>query len=255
VTLRVPCPDDLSDADRDVFYTTLKESLIRGLQLTLNLTEDEVDGFVVVRQDTRERHIILYEMAEGGTGAVRSLFNPYRLKEIFFRIRELLHEFDKKEGCSSACYECLLSFYNQREHGLLDRTRILPFLQSFENLSIENVRTEEQNTQLSDLLSKCESGLEKKFLNALVANKKRLPDSAQEVLLDPETRSPIARPDFFYKSENLAVFIDGNPHDRDYVQKDDERKRGKLKEVGYRPVTIRYDSFDEDMKKFERMIG
>jgi len=255
VTLRVPCPEDLSDADRDIFYTTLKESLMRGLQLTLNMTEDEIDGFVVVRQDTRERHIILYEMAEGGTGAVKSLFNPYRLKEIFQRIRELLHEFDKKPGCSSSCYECLLSFYNQREHGLLDRNHILPFLQSFETLSIENIRTEELNTQLTDLLSKCESSLEKKFLNILIENKKRLPDSAQEVLLDPETRSPIARPDFFYKSENLAIFIDGNPHDRDYVQKDDERKRSKLKEIGYRPVTIRYDSFDEDMKKFERILG
>ena len=77
----------------------MKESIKRGLQLTLNLTEDEIDGFVVVRQDTRERHIILYEIAEGGNGAVKALFNPYRIKEIAKRVRELLHEFDEKPSC------------------------------------------------------------------------------------------------------------------------------------------------------------
>jgi superfamily II DNA or RNA helicase/ribosomal protein L37AE/L43A len=254
VTLHIPYPENIPEGARDAFYTTLKESIKRGLQLSLNLTEDEIDGFVVVRQDTLERQIILFEIAEGGTGAVKALFNPYRFKEIVQKIRELLHEFDEKPGCSSACYECLLSFYNQREHGLLNRNLILPFIKSFENVSIEKVQTEEQKGHLDEMLSKCESGLEKKFLTTLIDMKIKLPDSGQTVIFDKMNSAPIAKPDFFYRNENLAIFVDGSPHDRDYVQKDDEQKRNKLKELGYRIFSVRHDTFDEDMKKLGRMI-
>jgi len=49
------------------------------------------------------------------------------------------------------------------------------------------------------------------------------PDESQYIVYDSGRR--VAKPDFFHKSRNIAVFIDGPPHDKDYVKKDDEDKR------------------------------
>jgi hypothetical protein len=147
-----------------------------------------------------------------------------------------------------------LSFHNQREHGLLDRNLILPFFKSFETVTVEKIQNDGQQGQLDKLLSACESGLERKFLTSLIDLQIKLPDSGQTTLFDKTTQAPIAKPDFFYNSENLAIFVDGSPHDKDYIQNDDELKRNKLKEQGYRVFAVRYDTFDEDMKKLARMV-
>ena len=36
-------------------------------------------------------------------------------------------------GCNKACYECLLNYYNQRDHEKLDRNLILPTLRLLES--------------------------------------------------------------------------------------------------------------------------
>ena len=48
--------------------------------------------------------------------------------------------------------------------------------------------------------------------------------------------------------------MDGPPHDKDYVKKDDETKRARLKELGYRVHVIKYDSIKEDISKLNKLI-
>jgi very-short-patch-repair endonuclease len=55
----------------------------------------------------------------------------------------------------------------------------------------------------------------------------------------------IAKPDFYYKQQNIALFIDGPPHDEDYVKKDDIEKRNKLKALGYRVFVNHYYNIEE----------
>ena len=127
--IKTPIPHEVEPSKSLDFYTTFKEALIRGMQISLNLEESELDGMVVYEENSDSWEIILYEKAEGGTGAIKALLEPSRFKEIITRSRELLHEFEDI-GCNSACYECLLSFYNQREHALLDRNMVLPIFKA-----------------------------------------------------------------------------------------------------------------------------
>lgn len=114
----IPLPDG---ADAGVFYTTLLHTIQRSLMVAFNLGESELAGFLAPGLiDTTPQRIILYETAIGGSGVLASLAETGRLDTVFHRAVELLHGDNPEEGCEKTCYECLLSFYNQREHALLD---------------------------------------------------------------------------------------------------------------------------------------
>ena len=94
--------------------------------------------------------------------------------------------------------------------------------------------------------------MELKFLEELSNDKLKLPNFTHKIIYDED--APMAKPDFFYERENLAIFIDGPPHERDYVQRDDETKRNKLRELGYRVFAIRYNKWAEDIEGFKKVF-
>jgi len=59
---------------------------------------------------------------------------------LFAKAQELLHERNPEGGCAKVCYECLLSFHNQRHHELLDRLLVLPWPRVLKGLTIERAR-------------------------------------------------------------------------------------------------------------------
>ncbi len=59
---------------------------------------------------------------------------------------------------------------------------------------------------------------------------------------------PIATSDFFY-TPRLLIFVDGSPHYREYVQVADERKRRRLRTLGYRVVAITPEDIDERLQE------
>jgi replicative superfamily II helicase len=251
--LRLPLPENVEPYEAEEFYTSFKEAIIRGMQIALNLDEGEVGGLVVSEENEEKWEIILYEMAQGGTGAIKALLEPYRFEEIVLRARELLHEFDTEPGCNSACYECLLSFYNQREHELLDRNLVLPGLCGMESVRIERVIDMGGERKMQELLLGCDSGFERKVLEELNDRRIMLPDSGQKIIYDGDV--PVAKPDFYYERLNIVLFVDGPPHDKDYIQKDDEIKRMSLREMGYRVFSIRYDEdLEEKFLKLARLV-
>jgi len=149
------------------------------------------------------------------------------------RARELLHEGDPEGGCERACYACLLSFYNQRDHRLLDRTLVLPWLQELEELAVEGQVSEDR---FAALAAQCQSELEREVLAAIRDRGLPLPDEAQKTIYDGD--EPLASVDFFY-APRIVVFVDGSPHYRDYVQAADERKRRRLRGLGYRVTVVK----------------
>ena len=50
---------------------------------------------------------------------------------------------------------------------------------------------------------------------------------------------PIAEADLYYQPK-ICVFIDGPDHDKEHVKLDDERKRSKLKKLGYKVVVVHH---------------
>jgi len=250
-TIKISPPKDIKPSKVEDYYITLKESILQGLQLALNLEESEVDGFIVKEQtDSSKYDIILYETAEGGTGAIKSLTDARGLGSVVTKARELLHDKDPQAGCGKACYECLLNYYNQREHERLDRNLALPTLKKLETVEVTSQTPSNQQDKLEELLKTCDSELERTVLKKITAEGLPLPDKGQQIIYDGDVR--IAKPDFYYKKEKITLFVDGPTHDEDYVKKDDEDKRKKLKALGYRVYVVHHANLDEGMGKLRR---
>jgi len=252
VTIKIPPPESLDSSRIEDYYTTLKESFVQGMQISLNLDESEVDGLVVKEQaDPSKYDIVLYETAEGGTGAIKALIDPHGLESVAARARELLHEKDEEGGCSKACYECLLNYYNQREHKKLDRNIVLPTLKRIEKVEVARHALSHPNERM-EVLKTCDSELERSILKRIEKEGLPLPDEGQRIIYDGDIR--IAKSDFYYKKHNITLFVDGPAHDQDYVRRDDEDKRKKLRALGYRVYVIHHTNVDEGIAKLRKAL-
>jgi Lhr-like helicase len=117
---------------------TLQHALLRGIELTFQLEEGETATEPVPSRDRRNA-ILVYEATEGGAGVLSRLVQePSKLAEIARAALELMHyknieaaiaardpkllETDHEAHCVLGCYRCLLSYYNQPDHELIDRT-------------------------------------------------------------------------------------------------------------------------------------
>jgi len=246
ITLNIPKPDFENEDDVEAFYWSIKEALIQGITVHLNLDEEEIDGMVKPDpMDDGAKTIIIYETFEGGTGALNSLTDAKTLREIFLRAREVMHE-GEEDGCAMACYECLLNYYNQREHGHMDRNIALDFLKQFEK---PRLIREGHEDHYQALLDRCESGFEREVLEEIEKIDIRLPDESQKTIY--KGNEPIAEADFFYEP-NVTVFVDGSPHDVEYISDMDKKKRDKLRKLGYRVISIRNMKDVEGLKEYLR---
>lgn len=117
---------------------TFQHALLRGLELTFQLEEGETSTEPVPSRERRNA-ILVYEATEGGAGVLsRVLQEPGKLAEIARTALDMMH-YENLEAaieaqdaallttnpdarCVKGCYRCLLSYYNQPDHELIDRT-------------------------------------------------------------------------------------------------------------------------------------
>jgi hypothetical protein len=119
---------------------TLQAALKRGIEMTFQIEESELVTEPLPKQDDR-KGILFYEAAEGGAGVLTRLANePESLALVAGNALTLMH-FDPPGGpwdlaqldaleerdkagnrlCEAGCYQCLLSYYNQPDHELINR--------------------------------------------------------------------------------------------------------------------------------------
>lgn len=118
--------------------TTLQHALMRGLELVFQLEEGEALTEPVPSRDNRKA-ILCFEATEGGAGVLSRFLNePTVLSRVARTALELMHynnlekaiedgdvsllDEDTSASCVKGCYRCLLSYYNQPDHELIDRT-------------------------------------------------------------------------------------------------------------------------------------
>ncbi|MES0175391.1 DEAD/DEAH box helicase [Mesorhizobium sp. M0006] len=117
---------------------TVQHALMRGIEVVFQLEEGEVLGEPLPARDNR-RAILAYEATEGGAGVLsRLVAEPQALGKVAREALVLMH-FEKVdeaiaagdaellasrggEACVRGCYRCLLSYFNQPDHELIDRT-------------------------------------------------------------------------------------------------------------------------------------
>lgn len=190
-------------------------------------------------QDRQE--ILFYEASEGGAGVLRQIAeDPAVLPLLARQALEICH-FDPDtledkgvQTCGKACYECLLDYGNQPDHKDLNRHLI-------RDLLAELLRSECRSAggagsraeRMAALRKRCDSQLEKRWLDLVDDLKLHLPSDAQYLIESCSTR-----PDFYYREHSAAIYIDGPPHDEAGQLREDESITQRLMEMGY--IVIRF---------------
>jgi len=247
--IEVPLPDR---GESESFYRSLITAIHRGILIAFNLEEDEI-GYFLAKNDSPKTpyRMIFYENTSGGTGSLSSMVESNAFKLVLEKAQEILHVHDEN-GCEKACYQCLLSFYNQRDHAYLDRHLALDWIAALGEFEIKPLEKFDQ-THFDELLSKCEWDSERIVLEGIKQKRLKLPDEAQKTIYDP-TGFPIAICDFFYEPKTL-VFVDGSVHYLDFIQASDDDKRRRLRERGYRIVVIDVYNLDAGIGELKRKVG
>ena len=247
------------------FIVSIKAALKKAIQVEFQLEDSELAVEALPDNDNC-RHLLFYESAEGGAGVLRKLTDdPRAMKKVAEQALDICH-FDPltgedrkrapmaKEDCEAACYDCLMSYYNQVEHDKLDRILIRDFLMNLTSAQVftsPGANTREQ--QVLKLLNASQSQLEKQWIQFIHEKKLNLPKDAQ--VLIPSCRT---RPDFIYEGNGVlaAIYIDG-PHHMypDRVKRDAEQEEC-LDNNGYRVIRFGYiDDWEAIIKKYPDIFG
>ncbi|MDM7458143.1 MAG: DUF1998 domain-containing protein, partial [Paracoccus sp. (in: a-proteobacteria)] len=128
------------DAYAPKTIATVQHALLRGIAVTYQLEEGEILGEPLPARDNR-RSILAYEATEGGAGVLNRLVeDAHALGKVAREALSLMH-FDKVDDaiaagdasllvdrdsrtCVRGCYRCLLSYFNQPDHELIDRASV-----------------------------------------------------------------------------------------------------------------------------------
>lgn len=228
---------------RDVMVT-LQYALKRGIEQEFQLEEAELAAEPLPEPDNR-RAILFYEAAEGGAGVLTRLASDAEaLQRVARKALDICHYSsasgnwtnhgdlrDEDPTCEAGCYRCLLSYYNQPEHGEIDRRneRVLDLLCRLTRA----VRSEvEGHTSAGDsfeaLMNASVSALEKEWLRFLKDSGYHLPDRAQ-----PYLKAFGTCPDFAYDDKQTLVYIDGPHHEGNAQKTLDAAITSRLEDAGF----------------------
>ncbi len=116
---------------------TVQHALLRGIEVLFQLEEGEILAEPLPARDNR-RALLTYEATEGGAGVLTRLADdPQALAQVAREALNLMH-FDnvpeavtagdaslladrEDNACVRGCYRCLLSYFNQPDHELINR--------------------------------------------------------------------------------------------------------------------------------------
>ncbi len=229
---------------------SLQAALKNAIQVVYQLEDNELAA-EPLPTDKDRRVILFYEAAEGGAGVLRQLIDdPHAFNKVASKALFLCH-FDPETGedfkraagaredCEVACYDCLMSYYNQIDHRLLDRQSIKEFLTHCSTASIQSssqpLSRAEQVRQLRNLI---QSDLEGEWLDFIDKQNCRLPSHAQKLVEECSTR-----PDFLYEDQHTAIYVDGPHHQYPERQRRDHEKTTCMEDSGY--TVIRFGLLDD----------
>jgi len=243
------------NGDEEVFAKTLLNSFIQSICTVLNLDDDEIGGLYQPISGQNGK-VIIFETSEGGTGTLSSIVSDTGLlRKISLKALNILHYDetgnDLTDACSKSCYSCICTFYNQRDHKFFDRSVVKEFLLQLSVL--EDLHSSiDQNVKYDEYLKMDLTSLEKEVLIKLKELKARIPSAVHRVIA--KDGEPVAEADFYYDPK-ICVFIDGPDHDKDYVKVDDEKKRMKLKKLGYKVLSVHHSDIGKGITDLMNSLG
>lgn len=242
---------------------TLEAALKHAIQAVYQLEDNELATEAMPARDPR-RMILLYESAEGGAGVLRRILeDPQALPNVAREALRICH-FEPDTGndlrrgpsahedCEAACYDCLMTYGNQRDHALLDRMLIRDLLLSLSKSTLSSSPSEKPRAaHLESLMKFAGSDLERHWLQFLEDRNLHLPTHAQKVISECGTR-----PDFYYDPHQVAVYIDGPPHDFPDRQDRDRAQTECMEDYGHLVIRFSHaEDWEEKIRRYPNIFG
>lgn len=234
----------------DKQMASLQAALKSAIQIKYQLEDSELSAEPLPSSKVRKM-ILFYESAEGGAGVLRRLLDDAQafadvanlaLQSCHFDPmsgEDKLHADGVEENCEAACYNCLMSYYNQMEHRLLDRKTIKDILMELSGTvaktSPSALSREEHLKRLHNL---CQSDLEHEWLDFMEQRNLTLPSHAQKLVESCHTR-----PDFLYEKDCVAIYVDGPHHEFASRKERDANQSECMEDIGY--TVVRFDVKDD----------
>jgi superfamily II DNA/RNA helicase len=228
---------------------TMQYALEKAIEKIYNIEPVEIDAKLMGGGE--HKNIMLYESAEGSIGVLKDISrNPVKLRDIFMEAYKICgYDYATKEDLfpsrPKASYDDLLSYYNQMDHGNIDRHSIIKALELLIASNPDNTiggTYEEKYEELKKGLHHRSPG-EKKLLDFLFENGYRLPDYTNHNM-----EQFYVQPDFVYEKEKALIFVDGGIHKKSIVKADDEKKRKTIELAGFDVLV--WDETAEDVSSF-----
>ena len=236
------------------FRVTLRNALVVGLSLALRQGPSELQAFDVPCADPEHIEIVFYESTAGSAGALSRVLEGGTLREVVAQTLESIHYGaggeDLQPECTSACYECLQDFFNQREHPFLDRRLVRDTLLWLQDAEPQPVAADEWQ-ELLDSITGDGARNERRFLEML--REEGLPRPTRLHYALPEGGPPIAEIDF--QVGRVHVLVDGSVHHCRWTQETDQAKRNALRYEGYTLLEFDMDKADESLGRLKALLG
>lgn len=232
-----------NDLLNEATMVTLQYAFKRGIEATFQLEESELAAEPLPER-SRRNAILFYESAEGGAGVLTRLVSDSEaVRKVARQALEILHFrstsgewhshadlVDTNKNCEAGCYRCLLSYYNQPEHALIDRKNVqaLDLLCRLTRCQTEKGQSGQSlDDILQSLLNASVSSLERAWLLYLRDHGYNLPDRAQPLLQAFNTQA-----DFGYSDKQALIYIDGPHHEGNTQRKLDAQITSTLQDAG-----------------------
>jgi superfamily II DNA/RNA helicase/very-short-patch-repair endonuclease len=218
---------------------SLQAALKNAIQVKYQLEDNELAAEPLPDDADRQR-LLFYEASEGGAGVLRRLIDePEALSEVALVAldlchytadgNDLLHAPGVTENCETACYYCLMTYANQRDHRLLDRKKVFTMLRMLAQTKVHLSTTERPRAQeLLQLTQQSTLDIEQRWLQMLQEGGYRLP-SATHKQLDFCN----ATPDFLYEEQQVVIYVDGGAEEYPERSARDSAESETLEDYGY----------------------
>jgi ATP-dependent helicase YprA (DUF1998 family)/very-short-patch-repair endonuclease len=225
---------------------SLMWALKNAIQVTYQLEDSELAAEALPHASQPEA-MLFFEASEGGAGVLRQLVEESgALARVAQQALQLCHFSNSgedlhraprsQEDCEAACYDCLLSYGNQRDHAVLDRKLLPEILLTWTRGHVVAEPVGESRAEALERLSRqAESSLEREWLEYIEYRQARLPDEAQTVIPEANTRA-----DFVYREQKVAIFIDGPAHDYPERKRVDAEQELALEDRGWQYLRFPY---------------
>ncbi len=208
----------------------LMEAALAGAREFLDMGEADLEGFVEERDDG-QAWVLIYDPMPGGSGFLQQVREHWQ--GVCGEAREVITSCD----CEDACYACLLTFWNQRHHGVLNRHRAADLLKLHDRPMVSGHATAPNLAKPPGGDAEEDSPAEQDFLDLLAGRNFPLPPEKQYTVQLPDGSLTLA--DFAWPDDRVLVYIDGMTwHGAPDIQRADHITRIKLRNAGYKIVEM-----------------